>query len=250
MHNYKIIIAYDGTHYSGWQVQPNGISIQETLQKALKIFLREDISLIGSGRTDAGAHALGQAAHFKTSKNIDFYRFLHSLNGLLPLDIRIKAIEKVPLDFHARYHAIGKIYHYFLHLNPILNPFSRLYSLHVYEKLDLNLLREGAQYLIGTHDFTAFTNESHRGVAAYDPIRQLKRLAIFPTEEGLRLEFEADGFLYKMVRNIVGTLLEIGTKKRTPGSVLSILASKDRRLAGQAAPAHALFLMEVIYPKI
>lgn len=245
--NYKLTIAYDGTHYSGWQVQPNGISIQQKLQEALKIILRHEINIVGSGRTDAGAHALGQVAHFKSAEQLDLRRFLHSLNGLLPIDIRIKSIENVPLDFHARYDAKGKVYHYFLHLNPILNPFKRLYSLHVYEKIDINLLKEGSQHFIGTHDFTAFTNEAHSGVAAYDPLRNLKCLDIMEVEEGLRLEFEADGFLYKMVRNITGTLLEVASGHRLPSSIPQILASKDRRCAGKSAPAHALFLVKVLY---
>lgn len=245
--NYKLVIAYDGTHYSGWQVQPNGISIQQKLQEAISTFLRHDVTVVGSGRTDAGAHALGQVAHFKSHLLIDSPRFLHSINGILPIDIRIKSIEKVPLNFHARYDATGKIYHYFLHLDPIQNPFIRLYSLHVYEKIDLDLLKEGAQHFIGTHDFTAFANESHSGVAAYDPVRQLKRLDIVPIEGGLRLEYEADGFLYKMVRNITGTLLEVAQRQRLPNSIPHIFASKDRRLAGKAVPSHALFLVKVIY---
>lgn len=245
--NYKITIAYDGTDYSGWQIQPNGVSIQQKLQEALKIFLKHDVFVVGSGRTDAGTHALGQVAHFKSPQEIDSRRFLHSLNGILPIDIRIKSIENAPHDFHARYSATGKIYHYFLHLDPILNPFKRLYSLHIYEKINVNLLKEGAQHFIGTHDFTAFANEAHTGVAAHDPIRNLKRLDIIPIEEGLRLEFEADGFLYKMVRNITGTLLEVAGEHRLASSIPLILTSKDRRAAGKSAPAHALFLVKVLY---
>jgi tRNA pseudouridine38-40 synthase len=245
--NYKITLAYDGTNYSGWQVQPNGISIQQKVQEALGIYLRHETQVMGSGRTDAGAHALGQVAHFKSPLQIDAHRFLHSLNGILPIDIRIKSIEKVPLDFHARYSASGKLYHYFLHLNPILNPFNRLYSLHIYEKINIDLLREAAQQFLGTHDFSAFANEAHRGVAAHDSVRHLKRLDIISIEDGLRLEFEADGFLYKMVRNITGTLLEIAEGQRLTSSIPQIFASKDRRLAGKAAPAHGLFLVKVLY---
>ncbi|QLH36500.1 MAG: tRNA pseudouridine(38-40) synthase TruA [Parachlamydiaceae bacterium] len=246
-YNYKITIAYDGTNYSGWQIQPNGISIQQKLQEALSIYLRQPTHVTGSGRTDAGTHALGQVAHFKTHQHLDSRRFLHSLNGILPLDIRIKNIESVPHDFHARYSALGKIYHYYLHLNPILNPFNRLYSLHVYEKIDLDLLKQGAQHFLGTHDFTAFANEAHTGVAAHDPIRTIKRLDLIPIEDGLRLEFEADGFLYKMVRNITGTLLEVASGHRSASSIPSLLHSKDRRLAGKSAPPHALFLFKVLY---
>lgn len=244
---YKITITYDGTNYSGWQVQPNGISIQEKIQEALSIFLRHNTHLIGSGRTDAGVHALGQVAHFKSIHEIDQRRFLHSLNGLLPIDIRIKSIESVPENFHARYSAIGKTYYYYLHTNPIQDPFRRLYALHVFEKIDVNILQEAASHFIGQHDFTAFANESHTGVAAHDPIRTMKRLDITPLEEGLRLEFEADGFLYKMVRNITGTLLETASGKRLPSSIPHLLASKDRKAAGKAAPPHGLFLAKVEY---
>ena len=161
--------------------------------------------MVGSGRTDAGTHALGQTAHFKSPHSIEARKFLHSLNGILPHDIRIKSVENVPSDFHARYSATGKIYHYFLHLNPILNPFKRLYSLHVYEKINISLLEEASQYFVGVHDFTAFANESHSGVAAHDPIRHLKRLDIIREEEGLRLEFERMVFFIKWYE----TLLEL-----------------------------------------
>ncbi|KIC75398.1 tRNA pseudouridine synthase A 1 [Neochlamydia sp. EPS4] len=246
-YNYKMIIAYDGTQYNGWQIQPNGIAIQQKIEETLKIVLRHPTSLIGSGRTDAGVHALGQVANFKTSLRVEPRRFLHSLNGILPKDIRIHSLENVPLNFNARYSAKGKIYHYYLHLKPTLNPFNRLYSLHVGENIDSNSLKEAAQLFIGTHDFTAFANEAHSGVAAHDPIRTLQRLDVVPTEEGLCLEFEAEGFLYKMVRNITGTLLEIACNKRSISSIPEIFASKDRRCAGKSAPPHALFLMKVIY---
>lgn len=245
--NYKIIISYDGTHYSGWQIQPNGISIQQKVNEALTIILRHPAYCMGSGRTDAGVHAIGQTAHFTSSEKIDFRRFLNSLNGLLPSDIRIKSIESVPLDFHARYTAKGKTYHYHLHTDPILNPFKKLYSLHVFEKFDLESFKLAANKFLGTHDFTAFANESHSGVAAHDPIRTIKRLDIIEVEGGFRLEIEADGFLYKMVRNITGTLLDVAKGKLSPDSIVQILASKDRKKAGKAAPAHGLFLYKVDY---
>jgi tRNA pseudouridine38-40 synthase len=245
--NYKIIISYDGTHYSGWQIQPNGISIQQKVNEALTIFLRHPTYCMGSGRTDAGVHAIGQTAHFTSSEQIDFRRFLNSLNGLLPSDIRIKSIESVPLDFHARYTAKSKTYHYYLHTDPILNPFKKLYSLHVFEKFDSEAFKLAAKEFLGAHDFTAFANESHSGVAAHDPIRTIKRLDIIEVEGGLRLEIEADGFLYKMVRNITGTLLDVAKGKLSPDSINQIIASKDRKKAGKAAPAHGLFLYKVDY---
>src|SRR5262249_30749926 len=158
-------------HYHGWQIQPNGISIQQKLQEAIKIILRKEVHIVGSGRTDAGVHALGQVAHFKWEDKIHLYRFLGSLNGLLPFDIRVKEVVEVPLDFHAQYSAVGKIYHYHLRLDPILNPFNRLYSYQVHEKINLDLLAQAAKLFIGQHDFIAFANESHKGTASHDSVR-------------------------------------------------------------------------------
>ncbi|MDR3624348.1 MAG: tRNA pseudouridine(38-40) synthase TruA [Chlamydiales bacterium] len=248
MHNYKLVIAYDGTNYSGWQIQPNGVSIQELIQKALSICTREDIKLIGSGRTDAGVHAQGQVAHFLSSQELLPNKILYSLNGMLPSDIRIKQMESIPNSFHAQYSTIGKIYHYNLWLDPVLDPTKRLYTHHVKGKFHLEDLIQAASLFLGTWDFTSFANEPHTGSAAKDPIRTLKRLDIVPQEGGVRLEFEGDGFLYKMVRNITGTLLEIATAKRNLKEVPHIFAAKDRKQAGLAAPAKGLFLMHVLYP--
>lgn len=245
--NYKLLIAYDGTLYHGWQIQPNGISIQEVLEKALETFLRKKVHLIGSGRTDAGVHALGQVAHFKIDFQIPIYRFLKSINSLLPLDIRVKEVHEVSLDFHAQYSALSKVYHYHLHLDPILDPFFRLYRLQIFEKLDLELLRKAASMFLGQHDFAAFANEAHSGTASHDAIRIMTRLDCIPQEGGVRLEFEADGFLYKMVRNIVGTLIEIAAKKRAIEDIPLIFESKNRSLAGKAAAPHGLFLVKVNY---
>lgn len=248
-HNYKLTIAYDGTEYCGWQVQPNGISIQQLIQEKISILLRNATTIIGSGRTDAGVHALGQIAHFHSAPILNLYRFHGSLNALLPPDIRILHIEEVPSSFHAQYSPIGKTYHYRLHLDHVQDPFKRLYSLHVREKIDLKNLKEAASLFLGTHDFTSFANEAHLGSASRDPIRTLKRLDAIEELGGIRLEFEGDGFLYKMVRNIVGTLLEIGAGKRSKDEVITILEAKDRKVAGQAAPPHGLFLVKVEYPE-
>jgi tRNA pseudouridine38-40 synthase len=248
-YNYKLTIAYDGTVYCGWQVQPNGIAIQEVLQKHISTILRAEVALIGSGRTDAGVHALGQVAHFHFPQPIDLYRFHGSLNGLLPADIRVKSIDAAAPDFHARYSAIGKTYHYHLHLDRVQNPFLRLYSLHVREKISLPLLKEAAKHFVGTHDFTSFANEAHTGCAAHDAVRTMRRLDIVDEEGGVRLEFEADGFLYKMVRTIVGTLLEIAAGKHSIEDILEIFASKDRRRAGKAVAPHGLFLVKVDYTR-
>jgi len=242
-----MVIAYDGSQYSGWQVQPNATSIQQLIQKAIAIIIRQEVNLIGSGRTDAGVHALGQIAHFKCNHEIDLYRFLASINGLLPKDIRVLQIEAVDLSFHAQRSAVSKIYHYHLYLDKIQLPSNRLYSYHLYEKIDLDLVEKAIPYFIGKHDFTSFTNEHRSGIAAINPVRTLERLDIRAQEHGVRFEFQAEGFLYKMVRNIVGTLLDVGCGKMQATEIEDIFAAKDRRRAGRAAPPQGLFLIEVFY---
>lgn len=247
MYNYKLRIAYEGTLYSGWQIQQNGISIQALLQRHLSIILRTPIQVIGSGRTDAGVHALGQVAHFKTATSFNLSRMLSSLNGLLPSDIRVLSIEEAPLDFHARYSAIGKTYHYHLLLSPVKDPFNRFYAYQVSYPISLHTLKQAAAFFIGTHDFTSFANEADRGSAAKNAVRTLKRLSILQKEKHVCLELEANGFLYKMVRNIVGTLLDICAGKIALEKIPAIFQAKDRKKAGRSAPAHGLTLMEVHY---
>jgi tRNA pseudouridine38-40 synthase len=246
-YNYKMVVSYDGTAYAGWQVQPNALTIQEVIQKKLAIILRHEVLLIGSGRTDAGVHAVGQTAHFHLNREIDLYRLLGSINGLLPPDIRVQSIEPAAPSFHAQYSATGKCYHYCLHIGKVQNPFRRLYSLHVKEQISVDALREGSSLFLGTHDFTSFANEPHRGTAAHDPVRTIRRLDLIEEEEELRLEIEADGFLYKMVRNIVGTLLEVASGHRALKEIAQIFLAKDRKQAGKAAPPHGLLLYKVHY---
>lgn len=246
---YKMTIAYDGTRYSGWQIQPNGSSIQAHIQNALQTLLKEPIPIVGSGRTDAGVHALGQVAHFSTSQNIEVKKLLFSLNSLLPHDIRIKELAVAPSDFHARYSAVKKIYHYRMHLHSHQDPFNRLYSTHIRHPIDDHLLREGIPYFIGTHDFTSFANEPNRGSALHQPIKTLYSLQCIQEGDLILLIFEGDGFLYKMVRNIVGTLLMVASNKLIPEDIPRIFEARDRRKAGPAAPPQGLFLHSVYYPE-
>lgn len=247
MPKYKITLSYDGTGYGGWQVQPNSTSIQSLVQKALTTILREETFVTGSGRTDAGVHALGQVAHFQTDKAFKLSSLQYSLNSLLPEQIRILHLEPIADSFHARYSATGKIYHYHLHLDRTLNPFTRLYSLHVHHRVDVPLLQEAASCFLGTKDFSAFANEAHRGSASIDAVRTLQRLDVVPESGGVRLELEADGFLYKMVRNITGTLLDICAGHISISAIPEIFDSKNRGAAGKTAPAHGLFLIKVHY---
>lgn len=251
MPKYKLLIAYDGTSYGGWQTQPNSISIQSLLEKALETTLRCWIPLIGSGRTDAGVHALGQVAHFSFEAPLDKEKLLRSLNGLLPLDVRLLDLHLVHPDFHAQKSAISKVYHYHILNRRVSDPFTRLYSWHIDYPLDWEAIQKASCYFVGTHDFTSFASEAHQGAAAKNPIRTLKRLECFVDEKGsIRFELEADGFLYKMVRNIVGTLIDVGSKRFTPDTILEILNAKDRKKAGVAAPSRGLFLTHVHYPKM
>ncbi len=244
---HQLIIAYDGTPFGGWQAQKNSVAIQSLIEKAISTVLREQVSLTGSGRTDAGVHAQGQSAHFETTMSFDIKRLLLSLNALLPEQIRLLSVQQVSDDFHARYHATGKIYHYRLHLDKTPDPFKRLYSWHIPYQLNLDLLHQSAALFLGTHDFKSFANEAHEGSAAKDAVRTLKRLDIVKEPGGMRLEFEGDGFLYKMVRNLTGTLIDIARGKRQIEEIPEMLMAKDRRRAGTTAPAHGLCLMQVFY---
>lgn len=243
---YKVTIAYDGTNYGGWQVQPNSTGIQSLIQKALETVLREKIDLTGSGRTDSGVHALAQVAHFKTEKAVDPSRLLHSLNALLPPDIRVLHVEKAADTFHARYSAIGKVYRY--RIDTVYDPFNRLYSWHIGYRLDLGLLRAALQKMLGTHDFKGFANEAHSGTAAHDSVRTLNRAELIEEGGTLSIWFEADGFLYKMVRNLVGTAVDIARGHLPLDTIDKVFETKDRSVAGQAAPPHGLTLVSVVYP--
>lgn len=247
MHKYKLLIAYDGTNYSGWQIQANALSIQSLIEKALHTLLKHPTSLTGAGRTDAGVHAHGQVAHFCSEKTLDLSRTQASLNGLLPLDVRILDIEHVTDDFHARYSAISKEYHYHLHLDLAQNPLKRLYSYHVLHRTNTTLLQEAALLFVGTHDFTSFASKALYGCAAKNPVRTIFRLDVIPEPGGLRLEFEGNGFLYKMVRNITGTLIDVGCGKITLEDIPVIFAKRDRGASGRIAPACGLFLQKVNY---
>lgn len=244
---YKLLIAYEGTSYGGWQIQPNAVSVQALIQQALSTILRKPIAIFGSGRTDAGVHASGQVAHFCSETPIEISKTFASLNGLLPHDIRILLLEEASNDFHARFSASAKTYHYRLHLNPVPDPFKRRFAYYVPHPVDIALLRSAASQFIGTYDFTSFANEPGRGSAAHDAIRTLYRLDVIEEAGGVRLEFTGNGFLNRMVRNIVGTLLDICAGKIKKDQIPVILAAKDRRLAGRSAPAHGLYLVTVTY---
>ncbi len=238
---------YDGTNYSGWQIQSHSISIQQLIQNALRVLVREDINLVGSGRTDAGVHALGQVAHFRCTHEHNAKRLMKALNGCLPKDIRISSVEEVDANFHAQKSAIAKEYHYHLCLNSFATPFERNYVWHVPHIIDLQLLQEACQFFVGKHDFRSFANSAHMGAAAKNSVRTMLKLEVASRANGVTLVFQANGFLYKMVRNIVGMLINVASGKKQLLDIPTILAAKDRRAAPMAAPPQGLFLVKVFY---
>jgi tRNA pseudouridine38-40 synthase len=245
MRNFKMIIEYDGAAYCGWQRQKNGVSVQHVLENLIQLITNEKVTVIGSGRTDAGVHALNQVASFKSSTRLPAKILFRGLNGLLPEDIVIKELEEVAIDFHAQHDARGKIYVYRIcnkSLRPVLG---REYFWFVRHPLDLNSMEKAAAYLIGRHDFSCFCAT---GSDIKDRVRTVNGINIVKGKDGLlEITVESEGFLKYMVRNIVGTLVEIGKGKRPPEEMKEIIDSRDRNIAGITAPACGLYLKEVKY---
>ena len=204
-------ISYDGSAYSGWQIQKDIISIQETIQNALKTILKENIPITAAGRTDAKVHAMGQVCHFVIEKLIDPNKILYSLNCILPKDIRIIELKEVDLSFHARYSVKSKIYRYHICKNIVQDPFTRFYSYKPNVKIDIDLLKKATTHFVGTQNFSSFANKQTQGSAAKKPIKTIFRIDVLEDDNNIILEFEGDGFLYKMVRNIVGTLIDVAS---------------------------------------
>lgn len=241
----KITIAYDGSKYAGWQIQPNGKTIQEEIEKALLKITSKEVKVIGAGRTDAGVHAKGQVAHFTlTTKPKSLQK---SLNALLPKDISIIDLEEVPDIFHARFSATEKCYTYTITTADVQSPFDLPFALHYTYPLDLEKIKQAIPYLIGKHDFSAFANEAKLFQKGKNPTKDLKEIKLKQNDNGLSLTFRGDGFLYKMVRNLTGLLLDIGRGKRDPGDAKKVLDSKDRKKGSPAAPAHGLTLTAIKY---
>lgn len=243
MRNLKLTIQYDGTKYCGWQKQPNSSSIQGTIEYAIYEITKEKVNIIGSGRTDAGVHALGQVANFKINSNIPAARIPDALNAKLPKDISIIDCQEVSDDFHSRYSATGKIYRYLIYNKPYRSPLYKDISYHVRYDLDIQKMRVEAQSLLGTHEFKGFMSS---GSSVKDTVRTIHNISIEESGDLIVLEVEGNGFLYNMVRILVGTLVDIG-RGRIDKPLEEIIASQDRGEAGHTAPAHGLFLKKVHY---
>ncbi len=246
LRNIKLTIQYDGTHYAGWQFQRNSRSIQEVIENALKSTLGEKVNLIGSGRTDSGVHAKGQIANFKTHSKLPVKNIRKALHSKLPKDIVITDIKEVNLNFNSQHDAKSKLYCYTIATGDFVDPFIRRFVTRCKYKLDIGLMSKEAKSVLGRHDFRSFQRKDERNKTS-GAIRSVKDIRIEKDGNLVYIYIEADGFLYNMVRNIVGTLIEVGRGKISADSIETILAKKDRTFGGPTAPASGLCLVKVKY---
>lgn len=246
MRRLKATISYDGTHFSGYQVQPGERTVQLELEKVLsKMHKGEMVRVTASGRTDSKVHATGQVIHFDTNLTIPIDRYQRALNVQLPSDIRVLQVEEVPTDFHARFSVKGKRYRYIWSFKAVQSPFRRYYSVDTKGvKPDVEKMQEAAGFIIGTHDFSCFCAAN---TSVVDKVRTVYSLNFELHGEELHMVIEGNGFLYNMVRIIAGTLWEVGTGKREANNLNDVISSKDRGMAGKTAPPHGLYLEAVNY---
>lgn len=247
MRRIQLTVAYDGTAYHGWQIQPNGVTIEEMLNKALGDLFGEPIQVIGASRTDAGVHAMGNVAVFDTEGRMAADKICFALNQRLPEDIRVQSSREVPLDWHPRKQACVKTYEYRILNRRMEVPMWRNYAYFYYYDLDLERMNQGAEYLLGVHDFKSFCSAKTQ---VEDTVREIYSLQVRQDEGDLvTIRVQGSGFLYNMVRIIAGTLIQVGSGKIPPEKVREILEAKDRRTAGPTAPAKGLMLVGMEYEK-
>lgn len=244
MRNIKLTIEYDGKDFNGWQKQPNKPNIQGEIERAIYNITKEEVDLIGSGRTDAGVHALGQVANFKTNSNIPIEKLALAINSQLKNSIIIKKAEEVDERFHSRYNAKHKTYRYIINNSPCGTAIYRNLEYCFPIKLDVAKMQEAAKYFEGEHDFKAFKSS---GTSAKNSVRTIYNASVKQEGEKIIIELTGNGFLYNMVRIISGTLLDVGLQKIKPEKIKNIIEEKDRQKAGKTLPAHGLYLVEVKY---
>lgn len=237
-------VSYDGTNFAGWQVQPGQRTVQGCIQEGLSDLLKQPVTIHGSGRTDTGVHAVGQVFHFRAATSIPAERMVKAVNTRLPKDIAVTEAHVAEPAFHARYDAKEKTYRYRILNAPVRDPLRHHYTWHIQAPLDLALIQAALPLLTGTHDFAGFAAS---GSPRSSTVRTLSRAAAWRQDDEIRLEFTSDGFLYHMVRNLAGTLMEIGTGRRAATSTAEILQAGNRGLAGITAPPQGLYLMAVKY---
>ena len=244
MATFKLTLEYDGTNYSGWQRQPNALTIQEIVESSLEQIAQCPIPVIAAGRTDAGVHALGQVISFHSTATLKPQEWIKALNRLLPSDVAVVEAAEAPDDFHARYSATGKIYEYRIQLTEYRSALDRHRLWHIPRKLDISAIEEAAKFFAGEHDFSSFQNARTDNK---NPVCVVKSLIIKQEESNLHIEIHANRFLKQMVRSIVGTLVEVGLTKRQATDIKQILEAVDRSAAGKTAPPHGLYLIKVFY---
>ncbi len=244
MKRVRMIISYDGTNYCGWQVQINGITVEEVINRELTNLLGEEIAVIGASRTDSGVHAIGNVAVFDTETKIPAEKISFALNQRLPDDIRIQKSEEVPMDFHPRYCDSTKTYEYKILNRRFPNPMKRLYTHFVYMPLDVDKMKKAAEYIVGEHDFASFCSARSQ---VKTTVRTVYSLDVSKQDDVITIRISGNGFLYNMVRIIVGTLMKVGLNVYQPEHVAEIIEAKDRYAAGPKAPARGLTLIGIEY---
>lgn len=245
MRNFLLKIAYNGANYHGWQIQENAVTVQEVFQKALLKVTGENADLKGCSRTDSGVHAREFCISLKTDSPIPPERLVAALNHYLPLDIAVLECQRVPENFHARYSCVGKMYRYEIWNDPVRDPFLENRALHYWYPLEVSLLRQAAVQYVGTHDFSSFCTFDRR--AKGDLTRTITRAEVFRENKKVIFEVCGDGFLYNMVRIMVGTLLRVQQGKIRADAITQIIEGKNRKLAGPTAPPQGLYLQKVFY---
>ena len=240
---YFITLSYDGTHYHGWQIQPNGDSVQQRLQESLSTLLRQTVEVVGAGRTDAGVHARMMVAHFDWDENIDGKQLTYKLNKLLPPDIAVQEVKQVSDDLHARFSATRRTYHYFIHIGK--NPFLQAYSWQIPFALDFEKMNEAAKIILEYKDFTSFSKVNTDTKTNLCDLHEAYWEEVSPGQ--WRFTITANRFLRNMVRAIVGTLVEVGRGKISIEEVRQVIEAKDRCRAGESVPGKALFLVDIKY---
>lgn len=244
--NIKLTIEYDGTDYEGWQTQSSGRGIQDIIEAGVARVLGETVKIVGAGRTDAGVHARGQVANFFTNSEMDAYRMRWSINAVLPKAIAVREVEDAPFDFDARRGAKSRTYAYYIWNEKYASPFFRRYSWWISRQLEIFLMNQAAEHLLGEHDFSAFTTEKYKSAVRTLTALEVEELADYPGRM-LRMTFKADSFLHHLVRMIVGTLVAVGLGNILVERVGEILSAGDVRAAGPKAPAKGLILERVDY---
>ncbi|RSK25579.1 tRNA pseudouridine(38-40) synthase TruA [Bacillus sp. HMF5848] len=245
MQRFKCIISYDGTNFSGYQIQPGARTVQKEIEDVLSRMHKDmHIRITASGRTDAGVHANGQVIHFDSPMEITPENMKRALNALLPHDIVVHEVTTVNQDFHARFSVLRKEYRYKIYIAKDRDVFTRSYMHHIPYELNFDSMQQAMKDIIGTHDFTSFCSAK---TAVEDKVRTIYEASLIPTDYGCMLRFVGNGFLYNMVRILTGTLIEIGSGKIDPYEMTNMLNKQDRTLAGKTAPAHGLYLWHVEY---